>query len=119
MSYMPRKPWSPPVQTKTCTKCGETEPLEEFNKYRWGRYGVRDDCKECGSTRQTERGQATRTARGGQLSPTLPQVRRDASSSFTYDGVVTNMVTPSSTAAQGLSRSWTTTSRSQPVGLTS
>lgn len=32
---------------KTCTKCGETKPLEEYSKQRGGRLGLRSACKDC------------------------------------------------------------------------
>lgn len=33
--------------TKTCTKCGETKPLDGFHKAKGGRYGVNSKCKPC------------------------------------------------------------------------
>lgn len=36
---------------KTCTKCGETKPLEEFHKKRNMKDGLHSDCKECARER--------------------------------------------------------------------
>ena len=33
--------------SKTCTKCGETNPLDEFHRDKTGAGGRRPDCKEC------------------------------------------------------------------------
>lgn len=38
--------------TKTCTKCGETKPLDGFFKHRGGKYGVRSACKPCVAERR-------------------------------------------------------------------
>lgn len=38
---------------KTCTKCGETKPLAEFNKDRTMKDGLHSHCKEC--AREKER----------------------------------------------------------------
>ena len=35
------------VQTKTCTKCGETKPNSEFNKHASRKDGLADRCREC------------------------------------------------------------------------
>lgn len=35
------------MNTKTCTQCGETKPLDGFSKAKGGRYGVRATCKPC------------------------------------------------------------------------
>jgi 5-methylcytosine-specific restriction endonuclease McrA len=35
------------MKKKTCTKCGETKPLEEFHRESRGRYGRRSRCKVC------------------------------------------------------------------------
>ena len=32
---------------KTCTKCGETKPLDDFHRYRSGAGGRRARCREC------------------------------------------------------------------------
>lgn len=40
---------------KTCTKCGETKPLEEFHRQRDGRMGRRPDCKVCACARVNAR----------------------------------------------------------------
>lgn len=34
---------------KTCPKCGQTKPLEEFGNDKNGKYGKRSYCKECDS----------------------------------------------------------------------
>jgi hypothetical protein len=34
-------------ESKTCTKCGEAKPLEEFYAQKGCRFGVRPDCKAC------------------------------------------------------------------------
>jgi len=44
------------VDTKTCTKCGETKPVSEFHKYK---QGVRSICKPC----RSEAGSSDRKAR--------------------------------------------------------
>ena len=33
--------------SKTCTKCGETKPLDDFHRDKTGAGGRRPDCKEC------------------------------------------------------------------------
>ena len=33
--------------SKTCTKCGETKPLDDFHRDKRGPDGRRSDCKEC------------------------------------------------------------------------
>ena len=33
--------------SKTCTKCGETKPLDDFHRNKTGAGGRRPDCKEC------------------------------------------------------------------------
>ena len=33
--------------SKTCTKCGETKPLDDFHRHKTGAGGRRPDCKEC------------------------------------------------------------------------
>jgi uncharacterized protein with PIN domain len=35
------------MDTKTCSKCGETKPIALFNKQAKGLYGVKKVCKEC------------------------------------------------------------------------
>ena len=35
------------MQTKTCTKCGETKPVEEFSKNSRSSNGFRSRCKVC------------------------------------------------------------------------
>ena len=35
---------------KTCTKCGETKPLEEFGVHKLMRDGLRNHCKICHCT---------------------------------------------------------------------
>jgi hypothetical protein len=35
------------METKTCTKCGETKPLDEYHKDKSRRSGRRAACKEC------------------------------------------------------------------------
>lgn len=35
--------------TKTCTKCGETKPLDGFSQAKGCKYGVRATCKSCKS----------------------------------------------------------------------
>jgi hypothetical protein len=32
---------------KTCSKCGETKPLEDFHSQKDGKFGRRGDCKVC------------------------------------------------------------------------
>lgn len=32
---------------KTCTKCGETKPLEDFHRQKSGKYGRQPKCKNC------------------------------------------------------------------------
>ena len=32
---------------KTCTKCGETKPLDDFHRHRSGADGLRARCREC------------------------------------------------------------------------
>ena len=34
-------------EVKTCTKCNETKGISEFYKNKWGKFGVRVDCKVC------------------------------------------------------------------------
>ena len=34
--------------SKTCTKCGETKPLDDFHRDKRSPDGRRSDCKECG-----------------------------------------------------------------------
>ena len=34
-------------QYKTCTKCGQTKPLDAYGKHKGCRYGLRSDCKTC------------------------------------------------------------------------
>ena len=36
-----------PPETKVCTKCGETKPLDRFNRSRHGKYGKNSRCKDC------------------------------------------------------------------------
>lgn len=36
-----------PPSEKTCTKCGETKPLEGFHKNADGKFGRRSQCKTC------------------------------------------------------------------------
>lgn len=36
-----------PVQSKTCTKCGELKPVSEFARAATGTFGVRGDCRRC------------------------------------------------------------------------
>lgn len=35
------------VHVKTCTKCGEQKPLEEYSRQRLGKLGRRANCKTC------------------------------------------------------------------------
>ena len=35
------------VAVKTCTKCGETKPLDQFYPYSPPRLGYRPDCRQC------------------------------------------------------------------------
>jgi hypothetical protein len=35
--------------TKTCTKCGETKPLEEFHLHKKGKFGRHPQCRTCRS----------------------------------------------------------------------
>lgn len=42
------------VQTKTCTKCGETKGLSEYYPQRAGRFGVTSRCKRCCSALAAE-----------------------------------------------------------------
>ena len=37
--------------TKTCPKCGETKPLDEFHKSKTGKYGRYNQCKICKNAR--------------------------------------------------------------------
>jgi 5-methylcytosine-specific restriction endonuclease McrA len=39
------------ISQKTCTKCGETKPLDRFHKKKWGKYGRASECKECSVAR--------------------------------------------------------------------
>lgn len=48
--------------TKTCTKCGETKPIDGFYSWRYGAGGIRAECAEC--SRRRARDYATRV-RGG------------------------------------------------------
>lgn len=38
--------------SKTCTKCGETKPLDEFYRHKGKADGVQSECKECKRERQ-------------------------------------------------------------------
>lgn len=40
-----------PDKLKTCSKCGETKPLDEYYKQAQCKYGVTPDCKECRKAR--------------------------------------------------------------------
>ncbi|SHE13805.1 Uncharacterised protein [Chlamydia abortus] len=42
------------TEAKTCTKCGETKPLDDFYKQKDGKHGRRGDCIECTRKRQSE-----------------------------------------------------------------
>lgn len=35
------------IKTKTCSKCGEAKPLDEFNKDKKGKYGRQVYCRSC------------------------------------------------------------------------
>ena len=35
------------TKTKTCSKCGETKPLDEFHNHKIGKYDKNSVCKEC------------------------------------------------------------------------
>ena len=35
------------IMTKTCSKCGEDKPLDQFHKLQTGKHGVRGACKTC------------------------------------------------------------------------
>lgn len=39
------------METKICTKCGETKPLSDFHKERSRKSGYRPDCKACVAAR--------------------------------------------------------------------
>lgn len=41
------QPAAPLSESKTCTKCGETKPLDEFNRHPMGRLGRRSQCRQC------------------------------------------------------------------------
>ena len=47
MTQQPTKPQPTAFDEKTCTKCGETKPLEEFHKDRTKKDGLQSYCKEC------------------------------------------------------------------------
>jgi hypothetical protein len=53
MTMQETKPRPMAFDQKTCTKCGETKPFEEFNKDRSTKDGLRSCCKEC--TREKSR----------------------------------------------------------------
>ncbi|WP_419900653.1 HNH endonuclease [Roseomonas sp. USHLN139] len=50
---------------KTCTKCGETKPLEAFSRHSEGRLGRRPDCKAC----KAEQDRAWRAANALAIKP--------------------------------------------------
>jgi predicted RNA-binding Zn-ribbon protein involved in translation (DUF1610 family) len=37
------------MKAKTCTKCGETKTLDQYDRFKKGLYGRRSDCKKCRS----------------------------------------------------------------------
>ena len=43
------------TETKRCTKCGETKPLDAFNRDASKKYGRRSRCRECERQREMER----------------------------------------------------------------
>lgn len=38
---------APDAPTKTCTKCGEAKPVEEFSKHKKGKFGRLSKCRPC------------------------------------------------------------------------
>jgi len=42
--------------TKVCTKCKKTKPLNEFSKFIRGKHGYRAQCKRCDSDYREQRG---------------------------------------------------------------
>lgn len=42
------------MDSKTCTKCGETKPLDEYYKDKGGKYGRRSNCKACAKAQEAE-----------------------------------------------------------------
>ena len=32
---------------KKCSQCGQTQPLDQYTKSRWGKDGLRAECKKC------------------------------------------------------------------------
>lgn len=41
-----------PEQDKTCSKCRQAKPLDQFYRQRMGKYGVMASCKECDKARR-------------------------------------------------------------------
>ena len=40
------------MAAKQCTKCGETKPLEQFYKFKLGKFGRQAECKVCSNARR-------------------------------------------------------------------
>lgn len=61
MIRIKRRKATPEIIEKTCSKCGETKPVEEFHRYvgpnARSRDGYRAQCKECRNA--AERGRRT------------------------------------------------------------
>lgn len=51
------------VTKKVCSKCGEAKPLEEFDKDKNGKNGIKSFCKECRREAQRNYGKARRLAK--------------------------------------------------------
>lgn len=51
------------VTKKVCSKCGETKPLEEFDKDKNGKNGIKSFCKECRREAQRKYAKARRLAK--------------------------------------------------------
>jgi hypothetical protein len=43
------------VETKTCSKCGETKPFDAFNKQAHGKYGLDSRCRLCANEQHRQR----------------------------------------------------------------